>query len=38
MGEASSKRLVLETSLRKAVERGEMILQYQPVIDLKTGN
>ncbi len=38
MGEASSKRLVLETSLRKAVERGEMLLQYQPVIDLKTGN
>lgn len=37
MGEASSRRLVLETSLRKAVERGEMILQYQPVIDLKTG-
>lgn len=38
MGEASSKRLALETSLRKAVERGELLLQYQPVIDLKTGN
>ncbi len=38
MGETSSKRLLLETSLRKAVERGEMLLQYQPVIDLKTGN
>lgn len=36
IGEASSKRLVLETSLRKAVERGELLLQYQPVIDLKT--
>jgi len=36
MGEASSKRLVLETSLRKAVERGELLLQYQPVIDLET--
>ena len=36
MGEASSKRLALETSLRKAVERGELILQYQPVIDLET--
>ena len=36
MGEASSKRLALETSLRKAVERGELLLQYQPVIDLKT--
>jgi len=37
MGEASSRRLVLETSLHKAVERGELLLQYQPVIDLKTG-
>jgi len=36
MGEASSRRLVLETSLRKAVERGELLLQYQPVIDLET--
>ena len=36
MGEASSKRLALETSLRKAVERGELLLQYQPVIDLET--
>ena len=36
MGEASSKRLALETALRKAVERGELLLQYQPVIDLET--
>jgi diguanylate cyclase (GGDEF)-like protein len=38
IGLASSKRLVLETSLRKAVERGELLLQYQPVIDLETKN
>jgi len=34
----SVERLMLETNLRKALERGEFVLLYQPKIDLRTGN
>ncbi len=31
------ERLELENGLRKAIERGELYLEYQPQLDLKTG-
>ncbi len=37
MTEAARERLTLESSLRKAIERGEMILLYQPQVSLETG-
>lgn len=38
MTEAARERLTLESSLRKAIERGELILLYQPQVSLETGD
>lgn len=37
MNARTFERLALENSLRKALERGEMLLYYQPQVDLETG-
>lgn len=37
MAAESERRLAVETELRRAVERGEFKLVYQPIVDLKTG-
>lgn len=37
MNSAAFERLTKENSLRKALERGEFLLYYQPQIDLRTG-
>lgn len=38
MGESASERLALEAALRRSVERRELVLHYQPIIDLATGS
>lgn len=37
MNAKAAERLAMETSLRRAVELGELYLTYQPQIDLRTG-
>jgi diguanylate cyclase (GGDEF)-like protein/PAS domain S-box-containing protein len=37
MNVRAHERLELEIELRRAVERGEFVLHYQPVVDLRTG-
>jgi EAL domain-containing protein (putative c-di-GMP-specific phosphodiesterase class I) len=37
MRTAVTERLELESELRGASERGEMLLEYQPIVDLRTG-
>nr|CRH04527.1 putative Diguanylate cyclase/phosphodiesterase with PAS/PAC sensor [Candidatus Magnetococcus massalia] len=38
MTEAARERFELETSLRMAIERDEMLLYYQPQVDLESGD
>jgi predicted signal transduction protein with EAL and GGDEF domain len=37
MNARAVERLSLENDLRRALERGELALHYQPVVDLPTG-
>ena len=37
MNLAASRRLTLETDLRRAVQKGELVVYYQPISELKTG-
>ena len=37
MNQAASRRLQLESQLRRAVGKGELCLYYQPIVELRTG-
>ena len=37
MGAEAGARLTLEAQLRQAVSRGELVIHYQPVVELRTG-
>lgn len=37
-GNLASRRVVLEASLRRAVEHGELFLDYQPIADVQSGS
>jgi diguanylate cyclase (GGDEF)-like protein/PAS domain S-box-containing protein len=37
MNQATSRRLSLENDLRRAVQKGELVVHYQPVAEVKTG-
>ena len=38
MNTAAAERLLLESSLRQAIERGELLLHYQPLVNIADGN
>ena len=37
MNERAVERIALESSLHTALERGELVLHYQPIVDVETG-
>ncbi len=38
IGETNAKRFKLERSLRKSIDNRELILHYQPIVDMRTGS